>query len=320
MHLLAVQPGGFVDDEAFVASMEQTPGQIVILSAADTTLALLADAYAQLQSGVDGEQMPSVRLANLMHLRQPASVDLYVDEVLQHARVIVIDHLGGESYWPYGTDRIRDICRRHRIALVMFSGDTTEDLNLLQKSTASMEQCRTLWRYLREGGAANARELFGYLWHAFLEGPQQALPPRPLPPVSVYHPELTGASAQAWQQAGKMQWHAGAPVVLVVFYRAHLQSGNTRVFDALCEQLLKEGLNPLPLALLSLKDADCLSMLHALCAEHQVALILNTTAFSQSSLETPGDHALAGDIPVLQLILSGGNEQSWLNDAHGLQP
>ncbi|WP_417282377.1 cobaltochelatase subunit CobN [Comamonas sp.] len=320
MHLLAVQPGGFVDDEAFVASMEQTPGQIVILSAADTTLALLADAYAQLQSGVDGEQMPSVRLANLMHLRQPASVDLYVDEVLQHARVIVIDHLGGESYWPYGTDRIRDICRRHRIALVMFSGDTTEDLNLLQKSTASMEQCRTLWRYLREGGAANARELFCYLWHAFLEGPQQALPPRPLPPVSVYHPELTSASAEAWQQAGKMQWHAGAPVVLAVFYRAHLQSGNTRVFDALCEQLLKEGLNPLPLALLSLKDADCLSVLHALCAEHQVALILNTTAFSQSSLETPGDHALAGDIPVLQLILSGGNEQSWLNDAHGLQP
>ena len=319
MHLLAVQPGGFVDDEAFVASMAQTPGQIVILSAADTTLALLADAYAQLQSGVNGEQLPTVRLANLMYLRQPASVDLYVDEVLQHAKVIVIDHLGGESYWPYGTDRVREICRSKGIALVMFSGDTTEDLNLLQKSTASKEQCRTLWRYLREGGAANARELFCYLWQEFLQGPQQPLPPRPLPAVSMYHPD-GHASVECWQQGAGMRWDAGAPVVLVVFYRAHLQSGNTQVFDALCAQLLANGLNPLPLALLSLKDAACLEMLHGLCAEHQVALILNTTAFSQSSLEAPGDYALAGDIPVLQLILSGGNEQSWLNDAHGLQP
>jgi cobaltochelatase CobN len=77
--------------------------------------------------------LPTVRLANLMHLRQPASVDLYVDEVLQHARVIVVDHLGGESYWPYGTERIREVCRQNGIVLVMFSGDTTEDLNLLQK-------------------------------------------------------------------------------------------------------------------------------------------------------------------------------------------
>jgi cobaltochelatase CobN len=320
MHLLAVQPGGFVDDEAFVASMEQTPADIVILSAADTTLALLADAYAQLRPAVDREQLPSVRLANLMHLRQPASVDLYVEEVMQHARVIVIDHLGGESYWPYGTERIREICRAKNIVLAMFSGDTAEDLNLLQKSTAGMEQCRTLWRYLREGGAANARELFTYLWHQFLGGVQQALPPRPLPMATVYHPEDDAASAASWLQAGPFQWLPQAPVAMVVFYRAHLQSGNTQVFDALCAQLLARGMNPLPVALLSLKDQACLAMLRALCAQHRVDLILNTTAFSQSSLDEPGDHALAGDIPVLQLILSGSNEQSWLGDAHGLQP
>ena len=320
MHLLAVQPGGFVDDDAIVASMGQSPADVVFLSAADTTLALLAQAYAQLQEGLDGEQLPGVRLANLMHLRQPASVDLYVDEVLQHARLIVIDHLGGESYWPYGTEQIREVCRRKGITLVMFSGDTTEDLNLLQKSTASMEQCRTLWRYLREGGAANARELFRYLWSTFLGGEQPALPPRPLPPVAVYHPAQDAAQAEDWQQPGPWQWSAGAPVVLVVFYRAHLQSGNTQVFQALCAQLLAQGLNPLPLALLSLKDAASLALLHELCAAHAVSLILNTTSFAQSSLDQPGDHALAGDIPVLQVIMSGSNEQSWLADTHGLQP
>ncbi|QTW19980.1 cobaltochelatase subunit CobN [Comamonas kerstersii] len=337
MHLLAVQPGGFVDDEAFVSSLGQSPAQLVILSAADTTLALLAEAYEQLQAqsqaplsakqgseqvtqSPHGSPLPTVRLANLMHLRQPASVDLYVDEVLQHARVVIIDHLGGESYWPYGTERIREVCRRQGITLVMFSGDTTEDLNLLQKSTAAIEQCRCIWRYLREGGAANARELFRYVWHSFLDGVEPALPPRPLPVVAVYHPEQDAASVSHWHAAGLWQWKPGAPVVVILFYRAHLQSGNTQVFQVLCQQLLAQGMNPLPLALLSLKDATCMALLHKLCAAHQVALILNTTSFSQSSLDTPGDHALVGDIPVLQVIMSGGNAQSWQDDTHGLQP
>ena len=49
--------------------------------------------------------IPSVRLANLMWLRQPASVDLYVDDVLRHARVVVVDHLGGPSDWAYVVER-----------------------------------------------------------------------------------------------------------------------------------------------------------------------------------------------------------------------
>lgn len=73
--------------------------------------------------------------------------------MLQHAQVIVIDHLGGESYWPYGTERGRAVPNLYK-PLLMFSGDTSEDLNLLQKSTASQEHCRQLWRYLREGGLA----------------------------------------------------------------------------------------------------------------------------------------------------------------------
>lgn len=319
MHLLAVQPGGFVDDEAFVSSLGQSPADIVVLSAADTTLALLAQACDQLNTDKDGEQV-SMRLANLMYLRQPASVDLYVEEVLQHARVIVVDHLGGENYWPYGTERLREVCRQNKITLVMFSGDTTEDMNLLQKSTASIADCRNLWRYLREGGAANAREFIRYISHTFFGSAQPAQPARPLPNAAIYHPEQDVATVEDWQRASAWQWQKNAPVVMVVFYRAHLQSGNTKVFEAMCQALLDKGMNPLPLALLSLKDATSLTLLQQLCTAHQVALVLNTTSFSQSALDTPGDHALVGDIPVLQVIMSGANEQSWRDDLHGLQP
>src|SRR5690606_9938232 len=132
----------------------------------------------------------------------------------------------------------------------------------------------------------------------------------------VFHPRHDLGSVAAWQD----DWTPGAPCVLVLFYRAHLQAGNTAAFVHLCEALQARGMNPLPLALTSLKDALCVDTLRRLAAEHDAALILNTTAFARSALDEPGDHALAGDLPVLQLILSGGNEESWRADAHGLAP
>lgn len=310
MHMLSALPGGYVDESgATITRLEQDPAEIVILSAADTTLALLAAACPQ-------DHYPSVRLANLLHLRQPASIDLYVDEVLQHARLIVVDHLGGESYWPYGTEQLVALCRRKNIALAMFSGDMTEDHNLTALSTVAPDDCHQLWRYLREGGAANARQLYRYLGVRFFNHDLDVQPPRALPPVAVFHPQCDNASVDSWRQ----RWTPGAPCVVLLFYRAHLQAGNTRVFAELCEGLLERGLNPLPIALLSLKDGLCLATLRTLCAEQQVALILNTTAFAQSSMDDPGDHALAGDIPVLQVMLSGGNEAGWRADPHGLQP
>ena len=317
MHMLSALPGGYIDESgATITVVEQAPADIVILSAADTTLALLAAAHPQAQPGNAALAYPSVRLTNLLHLRQNASIDLYLDQVLQHAKVVVIDHLGGESYWPYGTEQVVALCRRKSIALAMFSGDMQEDPNLTGQSTVDADCCHRLWRYLREGGAANAGELYRFLGARFFDLPMQARPPRPLPPVAVFHPQQADASADSWHE----QWIAGAPCVLVLFYRAHLQAGNTQVFAELCASLLAEGLNPLPIALLSLKDGLCLKTLRELCVEHEVALILNTTAFSQSAMDDPGDHALAGDIPVLQLILSGGNEQSWRADPQGLQP
>lgn len=318
MHLLAAQPGGFVEDDTVITRLDQTPANIVLLSAADTTLALLAAQYASLQQQLDGTvALPSLRLANLLHLRQPASIDVYLDEVLQHARVIIIDHLGGESYWPYGTERVVELCRTHGIALAMFSGDTTEDTNLLMKSTATQNDCRTLWRYLREGGALNARELLRFVSARFFDLPLPSAPPRPLPAISIYHPVTELGTLADWQA----HWQPDAPGVAVLFYRSHLQAGNTRVFQHLCERLLQQGLNPLPLALLSLKDELCVSTLQHLCRDSNVRLILNTTAFSQGNIDTPdAQSALLDDVPVLQLILSGGNESDWRDDPQGLQP
>ncbi|MDR2450621.1 MAG: cobaltochelatase subunit CobN [Candidatus Accumulibacter sp.] len=314
MHLLSVQPGGFVDDESVVARIAQDAADIVLLSAADTTLALLAQTCPVHE---DGGAFPTVRLANLLHLRQPASIDLYADEVLQHARLIVIDHLGGESYWPYGTERVGELCRSRGIALAMFSGDLAEDPNLLQKSTVDRESCRTLWRYLREGGAANAREFYRYLGATFFGLDLSPRPPRPLPAVAVFHPAHDVGSVDFWRS----DWIPDAPCVAILLYCAHVQAGNTAVFRHLCDALLKAGMNPLPIALLSLKDPLCLETVRALCRAEKAEIVLNTTAFARSATgKDDDDIALAGDAPVLQLVLSGSNEEVWRDNPHGLTP
>jgi cobaltochelatase CobN len=118
MHLLRTVPGGFVDDTEGVIRIDQRPAEIVVLSSADTTLALLASVVPRLGAG-----FPEIRLTNVSFLRQPASVDFYVDDVLQHARVVVVDHLGGEAYWPYGIEQLVELAERRKQVLVMFSGD-----------------------------------------------------------------------------------------------------------------------------------------------------------------------------------------------------
>ncbi|ASJ71829.1 cobaltochelatase subunit CobN [Granulosicoccus antarcticus] len=316
MHLLSSQPGAWVEDASIITRIDQEPGELIILSAADTTLALLSAAHPLACHEHGAADYPVVRLTNQMYLRQPASVDLYIDQILQFAKVIVIDLLGGEGYWPYAVDRIVELCESRSIALIMFSGDNTEDGNLLMKSTVDMPLCRQLWRYLREGGVENARNFYRLLGNQFFSQTAPIQPPRVLPALSILPPPQTEASVQHWEDV----WIPGAACVAILFYRAHLQSGNVSVFLELCKSLQSQGLNPLPLALASLKDAECMEGMASLCEQHEVALILNTTAFSQSSMDDPGDHALLGDVPVLQVILSGGNQEGWEADTQGLSP
>lgn len=288
--------------------VEQTPGDIVILSAADTTLSLLSDAAASL-----GDGFPSVRLANLMWLRQPASTDMYVDDVLRHARVIVIDHLGSPSDWAYVVEQAMSLAGKHRQWLALFSGDNIEDPQLLMRSTASPEDCHQLWRCLREGGRDNALAFFALIGHAaFGIGPRPA-PPRALPPVMAYTP------------AAAAPWIPDAPVAMLVFYRAHIQSGNTAVFDAVHAALADVGLNTLAVGVDSLKNPESLAALQAMAAAQGVGIVLNATSFAVASIDGSDDDdaqaiTLAGDAPVLQVITAGCSLEQWQDDPHGLAP
>ncbi len=322
MHLLAAKPGGFIDDEGIV-DLQQTPGDIVILSAQDTSLGLLAEIADQLPS-----HYPTVRLANLINLAKPAAYDLYEHDVLQHSKVIIVSLLGGMSYWRYGIERLHALVTRSTgigIKLILVPGDDQPDLDLINHSNCDAAQCHDIWRYLREGGKRNTRNLFEYIASQFIQRHDADYafePTRTLPPCLIFGRNDTHLTLEAWQQIK----NKSLPTALMLFYRSHVQSGNTDAFDEFIE-LLQQRFNVLAVATLSLKDATCLATVNHLIDAINCDVVINTTSFSQ---HVEGNAALSSepqqptqlfdqDIPVIQAILAANSEPDWLQSEQGLR-
>ena len=311
MHLLATRPGGYAASDG-VVDLAQSPADVVILSAADTDLRLLADACDGLPA-----DYPSLRLASLLALRANASVDLYFDTVLQHAKLVVVAMMGGTSYWPYGVEQLVERARDGALALLLVPGDDTPDPELDRLSSVPAEETQRVWRYLREGGPHNARALLQFLAARYFGLGQDPGAARPLPRVALYHPRESVADLPRWQR----DWTPGAPVAALLFYRAHLQAGNLRAFDVLIQQLTAAGLNPLPICVVSLKESVCRAAVQELLERARAQIVLNTTGFAIAGLDNGSrDGALGLDCPVLQVIMSGGNVDDWREQTHGLSP
>src|SRR5437868_1263914 len=153
MHLLTTSSTS-LDDIVEPVDLGQTPGDIAILSFADSDLAALAVAWT-----VERDRLPSVRLTQLRDLRHPMSVDLWIDSVASHARVIVVRLLGGLEWWRYGVDRLSALARERGIALAILPGEDRDDPRLAEISTLPADELAALLRYFREGGRDNLRAL-----------------------------------------------------------------------------------------------------------------------------------------------------------------
>ena len=310
MHLLnalAATP----EDAGEAIDLCQTPGDVVLLSAADTELACLAAAAARRPDG-----SPSLRLANLLQLGHPLSVDLYVERVVARAKLVILRLLGGRSYWPYGLEQIAAACRTQGIALAVLPGDDQPDPELAGWSTLPAEACHRLWQYGVQGGLDNAAQMLAY--GASLIGrvePWQE--PAPLLRAGLYWPGLARPTMADLRQ----RWRGSRPVAALVFYRALVQAGDLAAIDALIEALSAAGLDALPVFTASLKDPVAAPLVRHLLAEAAPAVVLNATGFAVSS---PGHRVPTPlDEPgrcVLQLVLAGGSEAAWRAGTRGLAP
>src|SRR6195256_5432891 len=309
MHLLATTSAS-IDDLVEPVDLRQPPGDIVILSFADSDLAGLAVAWA-----VQRDILPTVRLANLRDLRHPLSVDLWLDSVGRPAKVVVVRLLGGLDWWRYGVERLSSLARERSIVLAFLPGEDRDDPRLAEASTLPDHELDALLRFFREGGPENLGSLLRRVAHhsgSHLDVSE----PRPLPRMAGYIP---GEGAVDLDRLVAF-CRRDRPRVPILFYRAMLLAADTAPIDAVCRALAERGLAPAPLVVPSLKDRATAEVVRAALARLEPAVIVTTTAFAAAvaaGAPTPFDDA---DVPVLQAVIATTKRAAWTQSPRGLGP
>jgi cobaltochelatase CobN len=307
MHLLTTSSTN-LDEIVEAVDLGQTPGDIAVLSFADSDLAALAAAWE-----AERANLPSVRLAHLRDLRHPMSVDLWIDRVGTRAKVIVVRLLGGLDWWKYGIERLSALARERGIALAVLPGEDRDDSRLAAASTLPRPELDALLRFFREGGRDNLRALLRRLAH--LAGHDLALrEPQPVPRLAGYLPGEGAVDLDRLIASLK----AGHPVVPIVFYRALLLADDTAPVDALCTALAARGLAPAALFVTSLKDREADAFLRQALARLKPALIVTMTAFAAgggADEPTPLD---APGVPVFQVVSAITKRGAWRDSPRGL--
>lgn len=303
MHVLAAQAGR-IDDGEEPVDLAQTPGDIVFLSAAESELSALA-----LQARDSGLEC-SIRLASLLQLKHPYSVDLYTENTLAHAKLIAVRLIGGESYWAYGVERLVALARGAGIKLLIVPGEAEWNEALAALSNVPMPLVRRFWQLSVEGGPANRTSALKLL-DDLAQGHEAEVPEvETLPRFGLCNPKTMAPSDMTASQGA----------IPIIFYASLLQSGTVAPIRALCESLEAKGLTGQPVFVPSLKDGEAKVFLTDWLRKVDPPVILNTTAFASTGT---GDDADGGPLsvtgaPVIQTVLSGLSREAWSDSSRGL--
>jgi len=81
------------------------------------------------------------------------SVDLWIERVGRHAKVILVRLLGGLDWWRYGIERLSVLAREHGMALAVLPGEDRDDPRLAAASTLAQPELDTLLAFFAKAGA-----------------------------------------------------------------------------------------------------------------------------------------------------------------------
>jgi cobaltochelatase CobN len=300
MHVVFRESHGLDENEA-AFDLGQTPADLVVLSFSDSDLGAFAAGYARGKGS-----LPSLRLASLMALKHPLSVDTYVENTLSGAKGILIRLIGGQGYWAYGLASVQDLCRRQGIALAVLPGDGRADPNLDALSTLPVSTLRRLSDLCDAGGAVAAQAALAQLALA----------------AGLYAGPVLGEKTVpdfGWYDGGVVaQPIHGARPIAVTFYRSYLTAADMAPIDALMAALRAKGYDPIGLFATSLKSPAAADFLRAALADLRPLAIVNGTAFSAKGAD--GTSPLDGAAPVFQVALSTARRRDWVASTRGLSP
>jgi cobaltochelatase CobN len=305
MHVVFRESHG-LEETATPVDLGQDPADLVVLSFSDSDLSAFAAGWWR-----GRKSLPSLRLANLVALRHPLSVDTYVERTLSQARGILVRLIGGESYWPYGINALHELAKARGIALAVLPADGRDDARLDALSTVPVSTLRRLRVLCDAGGAVAAQVAIAQLALASGRYAGPVFGETEIPDMGFYDP-AKGALASLPPSNGR-------PHALVTFYRSYLTSADTGPVDALIGELRERGFDAIGAFATSLKAPGVADWLRAHAADRPPAAIINATAFSAMTDDgtTPFDVA---SCPVFQVALSTARREDWASSLRGLSP
>ncbi len=268
---------------------------ILFLSNADTDVLAVRSVLEGLPAGLG-----PVRAANPSSLDDPPH--------LGGVEVVLVRLLGGRSAWEAPFDELRRRCIEAGIPLLAFAGEAAPDAELTALSTVPAATVASAFEYLVHGGLANVEHLLRFVADTVLMGGFGFDPPQPLATVGVL---------------GDPRRVPGRPTVGIVFYRAHMLSGNTRFVEELVAALEERGVNALPVYCYSLRpDADGrVAALELLAGAGVDAVVTTVLAMGSARGDQWDASALAAlDVPVVQAVTATASRQAFEDDPAGLGP
>jgi cobaltochelatase CobN len=268
---------------------------ILVLTNADTEILGLRAVLEGLPAG-----FPPVRAANPAALEQAPDLD--------DVQTVLVRLLGGRRAWERPFDDLRRACIEGGVPLLAFGGEMTPDAELAEASTAPPDVVARAFEYLARGGLANLEHMLRFVADHVLGTGFGSAPPEDVP---------------AWGIWGEPVRDPARPTVGVVFYRAHVLSGNTQFVDDLCGALRENGANAIPVFCYSLRPDEhgAVPALEAL-AEHGVDAVI-TTVLAMGGAdgdEWAAPQLAALDVPVVQAIASTRPAVEWEASDAGLTP
>lgn len=305
MHVVFRESHG-LDETDTPQDLGQSPADLVVLSFSDSDLGAFAAGWHRANGG-----LPSLRLANLVALKHPLSVDTYAEQTLAGAKGVLVRLIGGESYWPYGLATLQDMARRRGIALAVLPADGRPDERLDTLSTLPVSTLRRLQHLCDAGGAVAAQAALAQLALAagLYAGPVAGA--KTVPEAGFYMP---GKGVVPAPDA------SDRPRALVTFYRAYLTSADTSPVDALIDALNARGFDAIGLFAASLKAPGSVGWLRDQISALRPAAIVNATAFSAQGADGASSPLDVAGCPVFQVALSTARRKDWAEAERGLSP
>jgi len=327
MHWTAAEPGQ-LDAERALTLIEQTPGEVVFVSAADTELYAVASIWK--------EQFGSrLRVASAFPLRQPVAADHYIDRVISKARLMVARLLGGNAYFAHFLQGLSDLREEgSQLKLLILSGSDLDEPELAALSDFSGTVRDKIFAMFRHGGRENIRRA-GAAIELLIEDPSAELPEsEPMPQFGIYkategpgfRPVGVGADRIGLAPVLHSFSDGGSEAALqkrawICFYRAWFQTGDLAVIDALQAALESKGFQVYSFYSFSLRSAAAQAELRRLAGLNPPDVILLTQSFAISS---GGSDRLSFfeqlGCPVLQAAISLADRETWVTNPAGLAP